>query len=130
MVDVTYDKVVATYVKIRDTRNAARAKHKAEDAALVAKLEALENFMLGQMNNAEVVSFRTASGTAYRTETMVPTGADWTAFYAWVHETKGYDFFFRRIKADAVKDYMDQHDGAAPPGVSVFTRFGVTIRRS
>ena len=85
--------------------------------------------MLEQMQNSGLESFKTAAGTAYKTETMVPTANDWDKFHEWVYETRNAEFFFRRIKTDAVKDYMDQHDGAAPPGVSVFSKYGVTVRR-
>jgi hypothetical protein len=129
MGEVTYDKLVATYVKIRDARAAATAEHKAKDDAMKAQQERLEVFLLQQMQDTGMESFKTSAGTAYRTETMVPGSNDWDAFYKWVHETHGYDFFFKRIKADAVRDYMDQHNGETPPGVTVFSKFGVTVRR-
>ncbi len=129
MVEVAYDRLVKTYLKIRDARTALKNKFDEEDRALKDKLETLENFMLAEMNRTGIESVKTLAGTAYRTETMVPTGSDWGAFYAWVKEHNAFDFIFRRIKADAVKDYMDQHDGLVPPGVSVYSKYGVTIRR-
>ena len=129
MVEVSYDKLVRTYVKIRDARTALKQTFEAEDRVLKDKLETLENYMLQSMNSSGVESVKTPAGTAYRTETMVPTGSDWTAFYAWVRENNAFDFIFRRIKADSVKEYMDQNDGKVPPGVSVYSKYGVTIRR-
>jgi hypothetical protein len=129
MVEVTHEKLVSTYVKIRDARSALRARFEINDRELREQMEKVENFILNILNTTGVESFRTGAGTAYRTESMTPTASDWGAFYAWVKETDGFDFLFRRIKADAVKDYMNQHDGMAPPGVSVFSKYGVTIRR-
>ena len=129
MVEVSYDKLVRTYVKIRDARTALKQTFETEDKKLKDKLETLENFMLQHMNASGVESVKTPAGTAYRTETMVPTGSDLNAFYKWVRENNAFDFIFRRIKADSVKDYMDQNDGQVPPGVSVYSKYGVTIRR-
>ena len=129
MAEVTWDRMVKAYVKMRDARHALKAEFERKDKELRDNQEQLEAFMLGSMNTTGVTSLRTPHGTAYRTETMVPAGSDWTAFYAWVRETNGFDFLFRRIKADAVKDYMDQHEGEVPPGVSVYSKYGVTIRR-
>lgn len=129
MVEVSHEKLVKTYVKIRDARSALKQTFEHEDKKLRDQLETLENFMLATMNSTGIESFKTGAGTAYRTETMVPTGSDWTAFYNWVRENNAFDFIFRRIKADAVKDYMDQHDGQVPPGVSVYSKYGVTVRR-
>ena len=129
MVEVTYEKLTSTFIKIRDARSALKQTYEAEDKILKDKLDTLENYMLATMNVSGLTSFKTPSGTAYRTETLVPTGSDWTAFYAWVKKHDAFDFIFRRIKADAVKDYMEQHDGQVPPGVSIFSKYGVTVRR-
>lgn len=129
MVEVTHEKLIRTFVKIRDARSELKTAWETKDRELKDKLDRLEQFMLQTMNDTGIESFKTAAGTAYRTTTLVPTGSDWTAFYKWVKENDAFDFIFRRIKADAVKDYMDQHDGQVPPGVSVFGKLGVTIRR-
>ena len=126
---VTYDKIVNTYVKVRDAKSALTAEYEAKKNDLNAQMERLELFMLQQMQDTGIESFKTTAGTAYKTETMVPGSNDWDAFYTWVRETNGFDFFFKRIKADAVKDYMDQHNGETPPGVTVFSKIGVTVRR-
>ena len=130
MVDVTHEKMVRVFVKIRDARSELKAAFEVKDRELKDKQETIEQLLLADMNKSGIESFRTAAGTAYRTETLVPTGSDWTAFYKWVKENDAFDFIFRRIKADAVKDYMAQNDGKVPPGVSIFGKFGVTIRRT
>jgi hypothetical protein len=129
MGEVTYDKVVKTFVKIRDARAAAAAEFKAKDDELKAQMDRLEMFMLQQMQDIGIESFKTAAGTAYKVETMVPGSNDWDAFYKWVHETGNAEFFFKRIRKEAVQEYMDSHNGETPPGVTVFSKFGVTVRR-
>lgn len=129
MVEVTHDRLVRAYVKMRDARSALKQTYEHEDKLIRDKMELVEQTILSSMNGSGITSFKTEAGTAYRTETLVPTGSDWAAFYAWVKENDAFDFIFKRIKADSVKDYMDQNDGKVPPGVSVYSKFGVTIRR-
>ena len=129
MVEVSYEKIARVYVKMRDKRHELKAAWEAEDRAIKEQQERLELFLLQDMRNMGVESLRTSAGTIFQSETMVPTGSDWTAFYAWVKKHNAFDFIFKRIKADAVKDYMEQHNGEVPPGVSVYTKLGVTVRR-
>lgn len=130
MGDVTYEKIVRIYVKMRDARSALKAEYEAKDKAIKDQQDELETFLLGEMNSLGFDSFKTAAGTAYRTDQLIPQGADWNVFYDWVAKTRGFDFLFKRIKADAVRDYMDLHNGELPPGVSIFSKLGVGIRRS
>jgi hypothetical protein len=129
MVEVTHDKLVKTYVKIRDARHVLKSEYERQDHQLKQQLETLEVFMLGLMNTSGIDSFRTSAGTVYKQETIIPQASDWSAFYKWVRETNGFDFLFKRIKADAIKDYMEQHDGEVPPGVSIYGKFEVRVRR-
>ncbi len=129
MVEVSYEKIARVYVKMRDKRHELKAAWEAEDRAIKEQQERLEVFLLQDMRNMGVESLRTSAGTIFQSETMVPTGSDWAAFYAWVKEHNAFDFIFKRIKADAVRDYMEQHNGEVPPGVSVYTKLGVTVRR-
>jgi hypothetical protein len=119
-----------TYVKIRDARAALKKTFDAEDQVLKAKLDRLEAEMLRVLNETNTESVATDSGTFYRQENMVPSGADWEAFYRWVSEHQAFDALEKRIKKTFVQDWMDGHDGTPPPGVNVYREFVVRVRRS
>ena len=57
MVAVTYDKIVKTYVKMRDARSKLSAEFRKKDEEIKAQMERLELFMLEQMENSGVESF-------------------------------------------------------------------------
>ena len=61
---------------------------------------------------------------------MIPTGQDWEAFYDWIKEHDAFDALERRIKRTFVSKYMDDNDGAIPPGVNVFRRYTVEVRKN
>jgi hypothetical protein len=118
------------HVKIRDARSLLAKEFEASDKELKAKQLRLEAEMLRTLQTSNVDSMRTDSGTFYRQEEVTPSGSDWEAFYRWVAEHDAFDFLERRIKKTCVKEYMDTHDGALPPGVSVHKEFVVRVRRS
>lgn len=130
MVQVSHEKAVRVIVKIRDARAEQKKKWEAADAVLKEQQEKIETVLLTHMNGSGIDSFKTAAGTAYKTVKLIPQGADWAVFYEWVKKHDAFDFIFKRIKADMVKDYMEQHNGKVPPGVSVYSVQGVTIRRT
>lgn len=118
------------YVKIRDARTALKRQYDEEDQKLKGKLERLEAEMLRFLQESNLDSAKTESGTFYRQEEITPTGSDWDAFYKWVADNDAFDALERRIKKTFVKEYMETHEGAIPPGVSVYREYVVRVRRS
>jgi hypothetical protein len=119
-----------TYVKIRDARTALKRKFDEEDGKLKAKLERLEGAMLKFLQESGIDSAKTENGTFYRQEEITPTGSDWDRFYQWIAENDAFDALERRIKKTFVKEYMETHEGAIPPGVTVYREYVVRVRRS
>ena len=128
--DVDIDKVTRAYVHIRDARSTLSADFKEKDDALKAKLATLEGVLLARLNAQGAKSITTDSGIVYRQEEITPTGADWERFYEWIREQNAFDALERRIKKNFIKQWMDDHEGGIPPGVSVFKEFVVRVRRS
>lgn len=124
------DRLAKAYIALREARSALKAEFEEKYKTLGAKQERLENEMLRflQENNSD--SVKTSNGTIYRQEELTPSGSDWEAFYNWVAENEAFDALERRIKKTFVKEYMEAHDGAPPPGVSVYREYVVRVRRS
>jgi hypothetical protein len=118
------------YVKIRDARAEKTRAYEKEDAELKAKQTKIGNVMLAFLSEHGIDSAATEAGTFYRQEELTPTGSDWGAFYAWVREHDAFDALERRIKKTFIRQYMDDHEGTIPPGVSVYREYVVRVRRS
>lgn len=123
-------RVAKAFINIRDARTALAEKFKADDAALKTKLTTLEGVMLRHLNSQNANSISTDNGTVYRQEELTPTGSDWDALYKWIRDNDAFDALERRIKKNFIKAYMDDNDGAIPPGVSIFKEFVVRVRRT
>lgn len=124
------ERVVRAYVKIRDKQAEEKKEFEKKHAEWDAKKDELEAFMLDVLNKSNAQSIATNSGTFYKSEKVIPAGADWGAFYRWVAEDpERFEFLERRIKATTVKAYMDENENTPPPGVNVFREYKVGVRR-
>ena len=123
-------KLARAYVKLRDARAEVKKTFEATDNDLKAKMAMIESEMLRQLQTNNIESIKTEAGTFYRQEELTPSGSDWGAFYDWVRAENAFDFLEKRIKKGSIKEYMEQHEGQLPPGVSVFKEWVVRVRRS
>lgn len=124
------DALVGAYSAIRDARSARKRLFEEEDAKLEADQQILRAAMLAVMNATGAKSIATDHGTAYRSEKVKVAAADWNAVYAWVAEdTDRFELIEKRLKSTFVQQYMEDHDGAVPPGVNVHREYEVSVRR-
>jgi hypothetical protein len=131
MSEVSIDRLVATYIKIRDARAAASSEHKKRDAELKEQLDLINNALLAKAHEDGVTGFTVKGvGTTYIDVDLQCSGSDWGVFYDWMKENDALDMLERRIKSTAIKTYMENHDGAIPPGVSTFAQQIMKIRKS
>lgn len=127
---VNLDTVVQAHNAIKDARTAKRHAWEQEDQALEADQNKLKVFMLELLNATGAKSIATSQGTVYRREVLKPSAADWGAIWEWAKTNDGMDIFERRLKAGFISTYMEEHNGALPPGVNAHRQFEVAVRRS
>lgn len=122
--------ITGAYLNIRDARAKLRKDFDEEDGRLSESQRKLETVLLSHLNDSGTESARTTTATFYRTQRIKPSGSDWEAFYDWIAQEGAFDALERRIKAAFIKEYMDDHDGELPPGVSVHREYQVNVRRA
>lgn len=127
---INMDRMVEAYNAIRDARTVKRHAWEKADLALEEEQLTLKRFMLNHLNNNGAKSIATDHGTVYRTEKLKPSAADWTAIWTWMQENDGMDLLERRLKTTFIKTYMDENDGAIPPGINVHREYEVSVRRA
>ena len=125
-----YERLVTAYRNIRDKKQELNRAHDEVIKDLDEKLERLKGVMLAELNDNNGEGIRTAAGTFFRKLEVIPTGQDWEAFYDWIKEHDAFDALERRIKRTFISKYMDDNDGAIPPGVNVFRRYTVEVRKN
>lgn len=123
-------KMTKVYVKIRDARAELKREFEAKDVDLKAQLEKLESAFLRLLEDSKLDSMKTEFGTVYRSEDTIPQAEDWDKLYAFIREHDAFEALEKRITKRFVKDFMEANEGRLPPGVKVFRKFTVNVRRS
>jgi hypothetical protein len=97
-------------------------------------MQQIENELLRMLNEQKLDNFKSDDGTAYRTTTMAPKVAEpetWIDFCMEQWQNGGSEMFQLRAPAvEGLRNYMQAHDGALPPGVTVTYDTHVNIRKS
>lgn len=124
------NQVTRAHLKIRDARSKLRKEFDDEDEKLKSQQKQLEAVMLKHLNDHNIDSTRTDAGTFYRQEAIKPSCSDWGALWDWMKEEDALDAMEKRVKATFIKEYMDEHDGALPPGINIHREYEVRVRRA
>lgn len=130
MAELDLEKAARAFLRIRDARTALKHKYEEEDAALKAKQDEITGAVADFFHAHKIDSTPTNAGTFYRIINVTPTVMDWSAVYGFIRERDAFEFLHRRVSSTFVKDYMEEHKGAPPPGVSVFKEYEIRCRRT
>lgn len=129
MAPVNLDRLVEAQQAIKDARTVKRHAWEAEDALLAEDEQKIKAILLDMLNKSGAKSFATDRGTVYRREVMKPSAADWSAIWAWAKANDAMEIFEKRLKVGFIQDFMEEHNGAIPPGINVHRVFEVSVRR-
>ena len=106
-------------IEIRDYLERIAKEREVADKPYLDAAVALEGAVTQMMLEQNVESLKTEHGTAYRTTVMAVKMADREAFMDFVFNTESPQFLTSAVAKDATKEYMDEHNGALPPGLDV-----------
>jgi hypothetical protein len=78
--------------------------------------------VLAMMSSIGITSGKSTDGhQVVLVNTVSARVADADAFFTFVFEEGGDGFLQKRVNNDAVKAYVDEHDGVCPPGITMDT---------
>ena len=128
MTDLTVDKVIETYIKLRGQKETLEASVKEQVVDIKEKMLKLEAWIQVKSDETGVKSFKTDHGTAFMTTSDYASVADWDAVIAFVKENDAYDMLTKGVSKKAVREYIDATK-SVPSGVNFGTKVGVSVRR-
>jgi hypothetical protein len=128
MTDLKVGDVIATYLTLRNQKEALAQSVKAKTDEINAKLAKIEAWIKQQADAQGVTSFKSEHGTAFLTTVDFANVADWDATLRFIRETEAYDMLEKRVSKTAVRAYIDQTK-TVPPGVNYGTKLEVNIRK-
>jgi hypothetical protein len=129
MEEGTLAKLIDSYIKLRDKKEALVKDQKVEVRKLDEIMEGIEAFLRAHIKSQKVQSISCDAGTAFINRQRSATLADSAMFREFVIANKIFDLADFRPKKDAVEAYIEEHEGRSPPGVNFSTRETVLVQR-
>jgi len=127
--DVPIEKIVATYIKIRDAKEANYRAYKEKDAEFEEQMKLLRIKLLDVAKETGATSFATPAGTAYRTVKQRYWTNDWEKFYEFIQEHNVIGLLEKRIHQTNMKEFLDSNPEFHPPGLNVDSEYDFAVKR-
>ena len=124
----TVDKVIEKYVELRKKKEDVEREAKNQVAVFREAMEKLEGYLLARMDVDGVTSYKTTSGTAFKTTVDHAGVADWEELIEFIKKNEAWTLLEKRVSKQAVRGYLDVGQ-PPPPGVNYVTRVDINIRK-
>ena len=116
MTESTFAQLTEDYTAIRDLIAAKEAEIK----PLKEVAEKIGEALLAKMNELDMKSAKAKSGARVDTVKNLSTKVeDREAWMTFVFERGDDSFITNHVAKEAIEQYMDDHEGEAPPGIKV-----------
>ena len=122
------DDAINVYVATRDALAEERKSYNVYEAKAKNYMDRIEMFIKDKADEIGVDSFKTKSGTAYRTVKTSYRVGNWDAYLNWLKETNNFQCLEKRAAKNAVKEIHDE-TGEIPPGLEYVAEVAFDVRR-
>ncbi len=124
------EKLVKTYVAIRDERNKLAREFEAKDKDLANDLVSIEQALLSSCNEIGADSIRTGFGTVIKSTKENFVCGDWVNFKEFIKNEDAIEILQQRIHQGNLKEFLsNREDEGLPPGISTMREFKITVRK-
>jgi hypothetical protein len=123
------DKMVSTYIKIRDHRKKLKDEFEAADAAIETQLKTIESTLLSKCKADGADSIRTQYGTVIRSIKSRYWTNDWETMYAFIADHELYSLLEKRLHQSNMKQFLEENPELKPAGLNVDNEYTITVRR-
>jgi hypothetical protein len=125
MENITADRLVKIYIKIRDKR----AELTKEADALEEQQNIIQAKLLEICKDTGAESLRTEFGTVTRRISKRYWTSDWDSFYKFMKEHDAMQLLQQRVSNGNMEQFLEENPDIHPPGLNVDASFAVTVRR-
>ena len=113
------EKLVKTYVTIRDERNKLAREYDAKDKDLANDMVSIEQALLNSCNEIGADSMRTEFGTVIKSTKENFICGDWDNFKKYIKDNDAIELLQQRIHQGNFKEFLSsREDEGLPPGIS------------
>jgi hypothetical protein len=129
VVEVPTDKIIETYVKIRDKRAELKREFEEKDSELADKLNIVAGELLSICNAQGADSIKTKAGTAMRSIKSRFWTNDWPSMYEFIAANEAFSLLEKRLHQTNMKQFLEENPEVKPMGLNVDNEYVITVRR-
>ena len=124
------DKLVRTYIKMRDKRAQMKRDFEAKDLEIEEQMKQIEEEMLDVCKKNSASSIRTEHGTIIRQVKSRYWTNDWDSMYRFIEDNRAFGLLEKRLHQTHMKEYLSENPDKLPMGLNVESEYTVVVRRS
>ena len=128
--NISADKLVAVYIKMRDKRAELLREYEEQDGVIKEQMETVEGKLLDLCKSVGADSLKTQHGTVIRGVKTRYWTSDWEAMHNFIMEHKMPELLEKRISQTTMRQLLDENPDMMPMGLNVDSKYSVTIRRT
>ena len=127
MSEISAEKLVSAYIKLRNARQELKAKYDNEDAALEKQLNMVSERLQDMMKSIEADSLKTKFGTVSRKIKVRYWPSDWGAMYDFIREHGVPDLLEQRISQSKMQAFLEEHPDLLHMGLNADSKYTITV---
>lgn len=127
MSEVSAEKLVGVYLKLRAARQELKTKYDTEDAVLEKQQNMVTEKLQDMMKDVGADSLKTKFGTVSRKIKVRYWPSDWGAMYDFIREHGVPDLLEQRISQGKMQAFLDDHPDLLPAGLNADSKYTITV---
>jgi hypothetical protein len=126
--EVTADKLIKAFLKLRAQRKKLEEQFKAEDADLEAKQDMIQERLADLCEEIGVDSLKTPYGSATRAVKTRYWTQDWGSMYEFIKEHDALFLLEQRLHQTNLKTFLADNPDTLPMGLNSDSRYVINVR--
>ena len=130
MTEVTADKLVSIYIKLRDKRAQALKEFEELDAELKTQQDMVSGKLQEMLKEIGADNIKTKHGTVTRTIKTRYWTSDWASMFQFIKDNDAMYLMEQRIHQTNIKKFLEENPDQLPIGLNSDSRYTVSVRKS
>lgn len=129
MSDITAEKLIAVYIKMRDAKEALDKEYEAKKAELVNKMNTINGELLDILAKAGGESIKTSNGSVRKTIKTRYWTSDWGSMYKFIKEEDAIYLLEQRVHQSNMKKFLTENPDKLPMGLNMESSYSVVVTK-
>jgi len=130
MTEITADKLVSIYIKLRDKRAQALKAFEELDTELKTQQDMVSDKLQEMLKEIGADNIKTKHGTVSRTIKTRYWTSDWSSMFQFIKDNDAMYLMEQRIHQTNIKKFLEENPDQLPIGLNSDSRYTVSVRKS